>query len=53
MRAHKNNLPPKNYLQACSASFPRQPPPKAQSAPFLISTLNTFQGVLKASDCSD
>ena len=37
---------PKNvYLKACSASFPR-----AQSASFLISTLNSFQSMLKVSN---
>ena len=35
---------PKNiYLKACSASFPR-----ARSASFLISTLNSFQSMLKS-----
>ena len=35
------------FDQACSASFSRVP-----SAPFLISTLHSFQGVLKVSSCS-
>ena len=39
--------PEDNYLKTCSASFPR-----GQSASFLISTLNSFQGVLKVSSCS-
>ena len=36
-----------NYLKACSASFPR-----AQNVSLLISTLNSFQGVLKVMDYS-
>ena len=37
---------PKNiYLKACSAGFPR-----AQRASFLISTLNSFQSMLKVSN---
>ena len=41
--AHKNLLLKiSNYLKTCSASFPR-----AQSASLLISTLSSFQGVLR------
>ena len=45
---YKNFLPKVcNYLKAFSAVFFR-----AQSASFLISTLNSFQGVLKVSGLS-
>ena len=37
-----------DYLKACSATFSR-----AQNASFLISTLNSFQGVLKISKVND
>ena len=37
-----------DYLKACSASFSR-----AQNASFLISTLNSFQGMLKISNFND
>ena len=35
-----------NYQKACCVSFPR-----AQSASFLISTLNSYHGVLEVRDC--
>ena len=47
-RAHKNLLlKVSNYLKVSSASFSR-----AQSASFLILTLNSFQEVLKVSSFS-
>ena len=48
VRRCKNLKPaPENmYLKTCPASFPR-----AQSASFLLSSLNSFPGVLKVSSC--
>ena len=45
--AHKNLSWKSNYLKSCSACFPR-----TRRLSFLIPTLNSFQDVLKVSDCS-
>ena len=47
MRRYKNWTSKNIYLKTCSASFPR-----AQSASFLLSTLNSLQGVMEIISCS-
>ena len=43
------NSPENIYLKVCSASFS----PRAWSASLLVSTVNSFQGAPKVSDCRD